>query len=68
MTRIDDLSRLRDKLLAALDVVEPAEVPRISKELRAVVVELETLAPSADPDSERLDELRKRRAARQAAS
>lgn len=67
VTRSDDLDRLRDKLLAALDVVEPADVPKISKELRAVDLEIESLGGAASPGQQLIDELKKKRERRTAA-
>lgn len=61
MTRRDDLDRLRDKLLAALDAVEPADIPRISKELRAVDAEIEALGGVVSPGQQLVDELKKKR-------
>ena len=66
--RADDLELLREKLLRSIGAAEPKEVAPLSKELRAVNAELEALSPPVDADSARLDELRKRRAGRQAAS
>lgn len=67
MTRRDDLDKLRAKLLAALEAVDPAEIPRISKELRAVNVELEALGGAATPGQQLVDELKKKRERRTAA-
>ena len=66
--RTDDLEKMRTSLLAALGAVSPADRPRITKELRAVNAELEALVPSANPDTERLDELKERRAVRRSAA
>ena len=66
--RINDLETMRASLLAALAAVSPADRPRVTKELRAVNAELEALAPAANPDTERLDELKERRATRRTAA
>ena len=68
VTRKDDLALLRERLLAVLPVVDPADVPKISRELRAVDLELDVLAPTSDPETEKLDELRSRREARKTGS
>ena len=64
--RLDDLQRMRRSLLDALGEVEAKERPRVTRELRAVNVELESLAPPAKADP--IDDLKARRVARIAAS
>jgi len=66
VSRLDDLEKLRDRLVGALDVVDPKDLPRVSRELRAVNLELSQLAP--DEEIDQVDELRAKRAARIAAS
>ena len=67
MTRKQDLDTLRERLLAALDAVEPGDIPKISKELRAVDLELETLGGAVTPGQQLVDELKAKRARRTAA-
>ena len=67
VTRKTDLDTLRDKLIAALDAVEPGDIPKISKELRAVDLELETLGGAVTPGQQLVDELKAKRARRTAA-
>lgn len=67
VTRKADLDKLRDRLLAALDAVEPGDIPKISKELRAVDLELETLGGAVTPGQQLVDELKAKRARRTAA-
>lgn len=64
VTRKQDLDKLRDRLLAALDAVEPGDIPKISKELRAVDLELETLGGAVTPGQQLVDELKAKRARR----
>jgi len=64
MSRTGDLELLRSKLLKSLGAVEPKDLPRISRELRAVNLELSQLNPDAEADP--IDDLKERRAARRA--
>lgn len=66
VTRKQDLDKLRERLLAALDAVEPGDIPKISKELRAVDLELETLGGAVTPGQQLVDELKKKRERRRA--
>ena len=66
MTRKADLQLLRERLLDALDAVDPAEIPKVSRELRAVTVELEALAPAKTEGQALVDELKAKRARRSA--
>lgn len=66
--RQTDLEEARDLLRAAMLEVDAKDLPRISRELRAVNLELEALAPSVSPGQRLKDELKDRRAARRPAS
>lgn len=67
--RSADLELMRRRLLDALDAVAPDDVPRITRELRAVDLELTSLAPPVSPGQRRVDELKARRdAARRTAT
>lgn len=68
VTRKDDLELSRTRLIAALDAVEPGDIPKISKELRAVNVELEALGTAASPGQQLVDELKKKRERRSKAT
>ena len=65
-TRQTDLELQRERLLSALDVVNPEDIPKISRELRAVNEELETLAPAKTAGQALVDELKAKRARRSA--
>ena len=65
-TRQTDLELQRERLLAALDIVNPEDLPKISRELRAVNEELETLAPAKTVGQALVDELKAKRARRSA--
>lgn len=60
-----DLLKIRDKLIDAMDKVAAADLPKITKELRAVNVELSALGPSKSPGQTLKDDLKARRARRQ---
>ena len=66
--RAADLVLIRDRLIEAMDQVEAKDLPRITKELRAVDVELAALGPSKSPGQSLKDELKDRRARRQSAT
>lgn len=66
VNRVEDLEMLRSRLVASLDVIDPKELPRLSREIRAVNLELSQLAPAEEADQ--VDELRAKRAARIAAA
>jgi hypothetical protein len=65
-TRQTDLELQRERLLAALDIVNPEDLPKISRELRAVNEELETLTPAKTVGQALVDELKAKRARRSA--
>ena len=60
-----DLVELRRRVLAALDLAEPAQVPALSRELRTIDAELVELVPE---EVSTVDDLAARRAARRAGS
>jgi len=63
MNRRDTLSDLHERLTVALDdVVDPRDLAALSKELRAVVAELDTLPGGEEVDA--VDDLAARRQAR----
>lgn len=66
VSRQDDLERMRDRLLAAMDLVDAKDLPRVCAELRAVDTELAALVPTKTPGQELVDELRAKRARRTA--
>lgn len=68
VTRRDDLELSRTRLIAALDAVEPGDIPKISKELRAVNLELENLGGAVTPGQALVDELKKKRERRSKAT
>jgi hypothetical protein len=59
-----DLELMRQKLLLAMASVDAEDLPRITKELRAVNLELASLGPSVSAGQRLVDDLRERRAAR----
>ena len=59
-----DLELMRQKLLLAMGSVDPEVLPRVTKELRAVNLELASLGPSVSAGQRLVDDLRERRAAR----
>lgn len=61
-TRVDDLSAARERLFASLAVADVRELPGIVRELRAVLAELDELAPPEKGNA--VDDLAARRAAR----
>lgn len=60
-----DLVELRRRVLAALDLAEPGQVPGLARELRTIDVELVELVPE---EVSRVDDLAARRAARRSGS
>lgn len=64
--RETDLRTMRERLLAAMDLVDAKDLPRVCSELRAVDAELATLAPTRSEGQVLVDELRARRAGRTA--
>lgn len=66
VARQEDLERMRERLLAAMDLVDPKDLPRVCSELRAVDAELAQLTPAKTPGQELVDELKARRAGRTA--
>lgn len=66
LDRQGDLETMRTRLLAAMDQVDPKDLPRVCSELRAVDVELAALVPTKTPGQELVDELKARRAGRTA--
>lgn len=65
--RQGDLETMRTKLLAAMDQVDPKDLPRVCSELRAVDTELAALAPTKSEGQVLVDDLKARRARRSAA-
>jgi len=57
------LEAIRDRLTNELDEAEGSQLAAVAKELRAVLVQLESVA---EPEGSAVDELTKRRAARKA--
>lgn len=66
VSRQEDLEEMRRRLLAAMDLVDPKDLPRVCSELRAVDTELAALVPTKTPGQELVDELRAKRARRTA--
>lgn len=66
LDREADLRTMRERLLAAIDLVDAKDLPRVCSELRAVDTELATLAPVKSEGQVLVDELRERRAGRTA--
>ena len=66
VSRQEDLERMRERLLAAMDLVDAKDLPRVCAELRAVDTELAALVPTKTPGQELVDELKARRAGRTA--
>ncbi len=66
--RRDDLERMRGDLLAAMEQVEPEDLPKVCRELRAVDAELAGLSTVGTPEQAVVDDLKARRAARRSAS
>jgi hypothetical protein len=60
-----DLVELRRRVLAALDLAEPGQVPALARELRTIDLELVELVPE---EVSRVDDLAARRAARRSGS
>jgi len=58
-TRLHDLTNARETLLHALAIAEVRELPGIVRELRAVLLELDSLAPKNEGTA--LDEIAARR-------
>ena len=66
--RLDDLRSMRSGLLDAMGQVEPADLPRVCRELRAVDAELAGMSSERSPEQVVVDDLKARRAARRSAS
>ena len=64
VSRRDDLDLMRAKLVAAMGAVDAKDLPRVTKELRAVNAELESLAPPVTAGQQTVDELKEKRARR----
>lgn len=64
--RQTDLEEMRGRLLAAMDLVDAKDLPRVCAELRAVDAELAALAPTKSEGQVLVDELKARRAGRTA--
>ena len=64
VSRRDDLDLMRVKLVAAMGDVDAKDLPRVTKELRAVNAELESLAPPVTAGQQTVDELKEKRARR----
>lgn len=65
-SRIEELEALRDTLVDAVQAAEPRELPGVSRELRLVLVELESLEDKSGGSIG--DELEQQRARRLAGS
>lgn len=63
-----DLELMRSDLLAAMRAVEPGDLPRVCRELRAVDAELADLPTARSPEQELVDDLKARRAHRRSVS
>lgn len=66
VSRREDLDLLRSRLIEALDVVEPKDLPRVSREIRAIDIELESLGTAMSPGQQLVDDLKAKRERRAA--
>ena len=64
--RQSDLETMRTQLIAAALDAKPGDLPSITRELRAVIAELDQLTPSKTDGERVVDDLKARRARRTA--
>lgn len=61
MARIDDLKMLRTQVIATLEAAEPREVAQLSRELRALAAEIDSIERAAPKRGSLVDELSAKR-------